>query len=310
MAENTSIRPQSTLKLLSVLAILLAAIFLIQKPLAQRMTERPFVTQAGLAPHPAVLRLLASDQKELVAAWQVFKVLIYFGTSLEEAHQTTAIRHDFEGMNRLMQTVTRLDPYNMDAYYFAQAVLVWDLGRIDEANALLEYGMQHRTWDHYLPFFAGFNAAYFMKDYDRAARYYQRAGELLHSDLFVRLTSRYLYEAGKTELAITYLKTMRESTENQAIRQTFDTRLAALEAVHTIEQARDRFIAATGKKPVSIDELYATGQLTETVSDPYGGSFSLDDQGQVRTTSKFATGQAEQLRANKTEPTPTAQGDR
>ncbi len=61
----------------------------------------------------------------------------------------------------------------MDAYYFAQAVLVWDVGQVRLANELLEYGMRYRTWDYLLPFFAGFNYSYFLKDNEKAAQYYR-----------------------------------------------------------------------------------------------------------------------------------------
>src|ERR1035437_4961022 len=51
--------------------------------------------------------------------------------------------------------------------------------------------MKYRTWDWQLPFFAGFNSAFFLKDYAAAARYYQRAGELSGSDLSRLLAGRY-----------------------------------------------------------------------------------------------------------------------
>jgi tetratricopeptide (TPR) repeat protein len=115
----------------------------------------------------------------------------------------------------MIHGAVQLDPYNMDAYYFGQAILVWDVGKVELANELLDYGMRFRTWDWYLPFFAGFNQAYFLKDYTKAARYYDRAGELSGSDLFKNLAGRYLQESGKTDLALAYLSAMeKKALEN------------------------------------------------------------------------------------------------
>ncbi len=58
------------------------------------------------------------------------------------------------------------------------AIIVWGAGLVSATNELPEYGMRYRTWDYYLPFFAGFNYAYFLKDYENAARCYKRVGEL------------------------------------------------------------------------------------------------------------------------------------
>jgi len=273
-----------------VLSLTVCAAFLLclLTPVARHMQERPFVQRVGVIPQPAVMRFVTADQKQLFGALEVLKVLIYYGTSLEKAQQQRDIVHDFQGMYPLIKTTTRLDPYNMDAYYFAQAILVWDMRRIDEANALLDYGMQYRTWDFYLPFFAGFNHAYFLKDYDKATFYYKRAGELTGSDLFIRLASRYMYEANQTGLAIAYLQTMKANARNETIKKSFDLRLTAFMAVKRIEDAQAAFLRDLARPAKNIEEMTQAGYLATPVIDPYGGTFYLDSTGRVRTTSKFA----------------------
>lgn len=270
---------------LTLCALLL---FLLLTPVTHQMQARPFVQKVGVVPEPAVMRAITADQKQFFGALNVLKVLIYYGTSVEKARAQRDISHDFGGMYPIILGATRLDPYNMDAYYFAQAILVWDMRRIDEANALLDYGMRYRTWDHYLPFFAGFNHAYFLKDYPQAARYYKRAGDLIGSDLFIRLASRYMYESDQTGMAIAYLKTMRAGERNETIRKSYDQRLEAFEMVQRIEKSRDAFRQKEGRLPDSVAELFSSGLLTAPIVDPYGGTFYLDPDGRVRTTSKFA----------------------
>jgi tetratricopeptide (TPR) repeat protein len=148
--------------------------------------------------------------------------------------------------------------------------------------------MRHRTWDFYLPFFAGFNAAYFLKDFESAARYYQRAGELTGDDLFMKLAGRYLYETGATEQAIAYLTMMVQGANNDAVRASLATRLETFKGVRIIEQARDRFLQATGKLPKDLTALRQGGFLPTLPRDPYGGTFFITANGSVRSTSNFA----------------------
>ena len=176
----------------------------------------------------------------------------------------------------------------MDAYYFAQAFLTWDVKQYKLANALLDYGMKYRTWDWYLPFFAGFNSAYFLKDYAAAAKYYKKASELSGSDLYTLLAGRYMQESGQTELAIGYLAAMEKGERNEALKKNYHTRLTAFREVRRIEIARDKFQKTRGHRPVTVEQLVRNGFLVPPPVDPYGGQFYLEPDGKVATTSKFA----------------------
>ena len=46
-------------------------------------------------------------------------------------------------MYKTLQTAAKFDPYNSDAYYFAQAAFTWEVGRAKEVNQMLDYGMKH-----------------------------------------------------------------------------------------------------------------------------------------------------------------------
>lgn len=254
------------------------------------MQRKPFAEKLGYVPRPEVLKFISADQKQAVAASLVMNVLLYYGDLVEKEANKVVIPPDYYGMYRTIQTAVTVDPYNMDAYYFAQAILVWDLKRIKEANQLLEHGMKYRKWDFYLPFFAGFNYAYFLKDYTTAARYYKRAGELTGNELHINLAGRYMYESGKTDLAIAYLSTMEKRARNDAVKKSFARRLKAFKEVRRIEIARDRFQEKNSVMPEDVQSLVKDGYLSPPPVDPYGGSFYIDDRGQVRSTSKFASG--------------------
>ena len=258
-------------------------------PLAAYMRSKPFAEKLGHVPQGEVIRLLSADQKQFVAASLVMKVLFYFGSLVEKAQNKIIVPPDYFSMYKNVEASVKLDPYNMDSYYFAQAILAWDVRKIKLANDMLEYGMKYRTWDFYLPLFAGFNNAYFLKDYAKAAEYYKRVAELTGDELFIKLTGRYLQESGQTEHALIYLSIMQRTARNDAIKKSIGIRLRAFQGVRRIEVARDRYLHDTGKMP-SAEQLLAKGYLKELPVDPYGGSFYIDGKGAVRSTSKFAPG--------------------
>lgn len=276
-----------------ILLVLLLAYAAVIGPFSARMRQRPLIEKLGYVPEATVLRIGAADQKPLTAAALIFRTMMYYGGLSADSKEQFAFRPDYPGIEQTLTAATRLDPYNMDSYYFGQATLVWDMQHFAEANALLDYGMRYRPWDYYLPLFAGFNAAYFMKDYESAARYYRRVGELTGSDHFMKLTGRYLYEIGATEQAIAYLTMMVQGARNDAIRKSLENRLEAFQGVRVIELARDRFQQATGQLPEDLDSLRKGGYLATMPIDPYGGTFYIAENGQVRSTSGFSPKVAE-----------------
>lgn len=263
-------------------------------PFTNYMHSKPIEEKLGFVPHINLIKPFSADQKEFVAASLVMKVLMYFGDVLDRAGKGMVITEplDMQGMSRLLHGAVLLDPYNMDAYYFAQSFLTWDAKQIKIANNLLDYGMKYRTWDWYLPFFAGFNHSYFLKDYSKAADYYKRAAELSNNNLFVALAGRYMQESGRTELAIAYLVSMERIELNPQLKKSYQIRLAAFHEVRRIELARDRFRERSGKLPGSVEQLVQTGLLQPAPVDPYGGSFYLEPDGKVMSSSKFAFGVA------------------
>lgn len=282
---------------------LLAALLLygvVLGPFTAYMKQKPIEEKLGYLPSTNVLRYLSADHKELVGASLVMKVIMYYG-GITEKQQTNVIVQppDYPRMSGILHGAVKLDPYNMDAYYFAQSFLTWEVKQYKLANDLLDYGMKYRTWDWMLPFFAGFNSAYFIKDYKKASEYYKRAGELSGSELHFSLAGRYMQESGQTELAIAYLSAMEKGERNPAVKKNYQIRLTAFHEVRRIELARDSFLASGGTLPVSVDKLVRSGLLSPPPVDPYGGQFYLEADGKVATTSKFAFAGAKKAATHK-----------
>lgn len=257
-------------------------------PFTGYLRQRPLEVKLGYLPHPQILKLSVADHGLAVAEAAVVKVLFYFGTLVETFQKNVIFRPEYPNMYRTLQTAAQLDPYNMDNYYFAQAAFTWEIGRVAEVNALLEQGMKYRTWDPWLPFYIGFNRAYFLKDYIGAAPFMQLAAERSGNPLFTKLAARYFYESRQTELGLIFLDSMIAQAKDKAVKATYQLRRDALLAVSEIERALAEFRKRQGRDPSDLHELVATGLLPALPADPYGGTFYLDVDGRVRSTSKLA----------------------
>lgn len=270
-----------------MLGIIFYAVLII--PFSNYMTHKPVEEKLGYIPSLQIVRLLSAEQKELAAASLLMKVIMYFGGVVGKQAENVVIQPlDYREMERVMQIALKLDPYNMDGYYFAQSVLIWDMKQYQAACDLLEYGMKYRTWDWYLPFSAGFNYAYFLKDYQKAAAMYMKAGDISGDPMFARLAGSYLQQSGQTGAAIAYLEMMAKDARDQAVKNVFQIRIKALQEVERIEKARDSYRSDMKHLPSGMDELISSGYLAKRPVDPYGGKFFLDPDGTVATTSKFA----------------------
>lgn len=278
--------------LLRIVLLLFILLYVVFVPISTKYLDDEHRSVAiSFPPSYKIIKAVSLDYQLLVGQYLTVKVLTYFGgRDLEKSSKLT--RDEYYIMYRNLETATRLDPYNIDAYYFAQSILSWDVKEIKAANALLDYGMKYRTWDYYLPFFAGFNCSYFLKDHVGAAKYYKKAAELTGNDLFMRLASRNLYDAGKTFEAMTYLEVMIKSTKNEALKHLLNKRYNAFASAHLIELARDQYCKKNGRTPVSIEALLDARLLSSVPNDPYGGTFFIDEKGVVRSTSNFSEGVA------------------
>jgi hypothetical protein len=271
-----------------VFGLLVVSLCAIMPPMAESMRQKPVEIKLGYLPNPQALKVMVADHAPLAAEYATVKVLFYFGTIVQKFTENVIIRPEFANMYRTLQTAVQLDPYNEDAYYFTQAAFTWELGRIKEVNQMLEYGMRFRTWDYWLPFYAGFNYAYFLKEYDRAATYMQRAAEISGNPLFTKLTARYFYESNQTAMGLSFLDTAIANTKDPALKKTYEYRRDALLAVARFEQAMQRFAREQGRPVKNLHELVTSGILDKMPEDPYGGEFYLDADGRIRSSSQFA----------------------
>lgn len=271
-----------------VLTIIFLTAFVMFFPNFEKdMRNRPLFEKLGYTPHGKFYRAVLGEFRWFVGDYLSFKSIIYYGGKADKIAKRQYKDVEFYNLYTTIKTSILLNPYNEDAYYFAQAAFSW-IGHAKDVNALLKYVMKYRTWDFKIPFFLGFNYAYFLKDYKDAAIYYKKASAISHSPLFTDLAARYFYEGGRTRLGIAYLKAMVKMTRKESIKKVYETRLKALENIYKIQQAVEKYKKINSKPPKSIEVLVEDGLLKKIPKDPYGGRFYIDKNGKVKTTSNLA----------------------
>jgi hypothetical protein len=286
---------------LNMLPFILSIILLIpiQQNIARIMQSRPVEEKLGFLPSNNFLSCASLNHKAAISEWIFLKALTYFGMKIDKERPELSKSIDYYSVFRFLDASTYIDPYNIDAYYFTEAVFTWDLMRVKEANYILERGIAFRTWDFYIPFFIGFNDFYFLKDYKNGAKFMEIAARITGDPLFTTLTSRLLYQSSQTGVAIGFLEMMIKnmSPENSTggisplLREPLEKRLKALRSIGYLEWAVKEYSDIYREYPSDITQLLDKKIITAIPKDPYGGRFYID-KGQILSSSNLAEGGA------------------
>ncbi len=203
-------------------------------------------------------------------------------------HGKKLVSEDWDWVAALLDRATEFDPHFRDPYYFGQAFLTWDGGKVREANALLEKAVQHRSEDWVFPFFIGFNHFYFLQDYPQASTYIMKASRIAGSPPYLAgLAARLAVRGNETQAAVDFLREALAKTEDEGMRGVLSVRLAAFEGALMLERAVAEYRRLYGSAPPNLQTLLKKGILSAIPVDPYGGVFYLDENAMVKTTSGY-----------------------
>ena len=259
--------------------------FMHQQAWEQRREYRRSL-DAGYVLPSRFIRVFALEHKGLLANYLLLKTMNFYGDRVMHQEQLSAA--DWQYLVASLDAVTDLDPRFLDPYIFGVSLLAWEAGLVEDANRLLEKGMEHRSDDWQMPFFLGFNHFYFLQDYATGAEYLMQAARLPDSPNFLpNLAARLGYYGQRTDTAILFLRTLLLQTADEGLRASLERRLLALERATLIEEAVTRFQADHGRVPEKAQELIQGGYLDEMPDDPYGGQWVLLPGGRVFSTSRF-----------------------
>ncbi|MEO0265522.1 MAG: hypothetical protein ABIM43_02785 [candidate division WOR-3 bacterium] len=219
------------------------------------------------------------------AYWYLLRLRIAIGTYREKK-----IPFDDNLKRAIKNTamvIVKLCPFYFDNYYIANGFLTWDFGDAESANEILKEAIKYNPDNYVYYFYLGFNSFYFLRDFDSGAKYLLKATEISGDPRFAHLASRLLYSTGRTEVAIAVLENMLKNVKEEAWREQIEKRLKALKSFYYLQSAIEVYVERFGRKPTNLQELVLSGIIDRIPEDPYGGVFYIDENGEVRGTSKF-----------------------
>lgn len=244
-------------------------------------------TPAGYIIPSKFSRILAMGNQGILSDFQFLKTTTFVGG--KSGSGIPLQEEDWQFVIRSLDVITDLDPYFVDPYMLAEGLLAWDAGKPEAANKLLVKGMKYRDNDWRLPFFAGFNSFYFLKDYKTASGFIMTSSQLPGSPAYLAtLGARLAYYGGKSKTALLFLQQMLADTDDTMMKKRLQMRLQALERAVIIEEALAKFKVKEGRVPKELSELVTSGYLMVLPPDPYGGTWGILKNGRVFSTSKFA----------------------
>ena len=234
----------------------------------------------------AVTRVMSFEFKGVVADFLMLNAMTFMGERIAQKQDVTP--KEWQHLYRLLDKVTEIDPRFWDPYLFAETMLVWQAGMIEEGNQLLIKAAEHRPHDYQPNYFIGFNYFFFLKDARKAAPYMRKAAQIPGAPFYLQgLAARFGLYGDETETAILFLDDMLQQTIDLTVRQYLEKRIKVLKIIYDLEQKVHAFTKKEGRAPLSLSELLDAGLLSAIPQDPYGGEFVLLENGRVYTTSKL-----------------------
>ncbi len=241
----------------------------------------------GLTLPPDIIRLFSLEFTSIAADLLFIRASQFYGGKVDKLEDAT--REDWQWLHRNLDLVTELDPYFQDPYYVGNAFLTWDAGMYREANALLQKATDARVWDWTFPFYIGFNKFFFMADNKGGAEYLLIASKRPGAwDFLPSLASRLYYEDKKTETAISFLSKIAEKETDENVKNRYKVRIDALKRIAFLEAAAELYIFRIGVPPRNLEILINARIIKVIPPDPYGGTFYIDKDGAVQSSSKLA----------------------
>jgi tetratricopeptide (TPR) repeat protein len=231
-------------------------------------------------PSGTAVKRLALGFDNLVADVYWMRAVVYYGTKRREQ----AKARDFELLYPLLDVVTTVDPQFKVAYRFGSIFLTEGYpngpGRPDQAIALLQRGIERdqSRWEYMQDI--GFVYYWWLKDYDAAAQWFERAGDQKDAPVWLKPLAATTLARGGNRVSSRFLwKQILDNTDVDWLRRSAEQRLLQLNAMDVIDrldQIAARFTTRMGRPPQTWQELISSEGLRGVPLDPTGVPYELD----------------------------------
>jgi tetratricopeptide (TPR) repeat protein len=191
-----------------------------------------------------------------------------------------------------VNVVGELDPRYRDAYTLASLILIAEGKSPERAIRALEAGMERSPDDWLLPFEAGFIAFDSLRDYDRAARFFEASASRpgahpmarrFHAEMFNKL--------GDKRASYEKWRNIHETAEDDFVRDIAFSHSHDLRIEIDLDDLRAavwEYRERRGRWPAALQALVEEGLLTAVPIDPDGKPYLYDPaSGEVKSQSTY-----------------------
>lgn len=288
--------------LLAVVGLLIAGAAAIQYVREREYPTPPVSDETLYLTSGPALRRMTIGYQALAADLYWIRAIQYYGglkrrlerRSVAIDPNAPVVPDEYRLLYPLLDLTTTLDPKFNIAYRFGAIFLAepypGGAGRPDLAIALLEKGLQERPdkWEYMQDI--GYVHYWWRQDYQEAARWFDRAGNVPGAPWFLRsLAATTLNEGGNRESSRTMWRAIRDSAEIEWLRKDAERRLQQLDVLDfmdRLQQVVDRYVETTGERPADWGALIRARLIPGAPTDPSGTPYELDAKGRVLLSSK------------------------
>ncbi len=267
--------------LLSAAALTVAA----ERRLHARETSEPAGKHLLYLPSGKYLKALAPGYPEVLADF-IFLWSIQYYSDYDRAERYGYLEHIYSGV------ITELDPRYQDPYLVGAMIMALEAGDVEQALRLLDKGIAANPGNWLLPFEAGFYCYDSLADYQRAARYFERAMKVPGAHPLVRRLHAEMYNRlGDRGMSLSYWRQIYLSADDEYVRSVAWRHVHDLK-IHVDLDLLERALALHherhGVYPKSLQSLVADGLIERVPVQPRGEPYLYNrNTGQVRATERF-----------------------
>jgi hypothetical protein len=194
----------------------------------------------------------------------------------------------FTLLDRMLGTITRLDPHFVDAYKWGGVFLAMLKRDNDASIELLASGIEKNPTSWELPFEIARTYVLNRHDDVMGAKWMAVAASTGEPPRFVVDWAKNLeqkHNLGDIERGM--WQQIIQNTSDPNMRETAQRRIIEVdlrETCRSLDEAVKRYQETKGAAPTSIDDLAAAGLIEERPADPLGGKFFINMKGAVQNT--------------------------
>lgn len=161
-----------------------------------------------------------------------------------------------DALSNHFEIMQHLHPYLFDTYWATEAFLPWyGDDYVRRANTILQAGINYQPNRWEIPFFLGWNHFYYLGDSHTAYDYLIQSSKISGNNFMRHLAAVLAAKEGNLEAGLTWLRTMRNSEQDEKKRKYMSRDVDAYEKAIMVQKKVHQFRNEKGQSPKKLQEL-------------------------------------------------------